>query len=173
MKIRATQEELNAIKIAMDKEKSVRVYKRYLALYLFLSGKICNEISDIIGITAITVCNLHKTYKKEGLAGIPDKSIPGRPVRLTQEQRNVLKQVILNNIPSDVGFLTDFNWTAGLIGKFIKREYGYDYSIRGITGLLKRMGLSYTRLTYVLAKADKEKQEQFVQNFETVKKTLE
>ncbi|MBP2632421.1 MAG: hypothetical protein H6Q70_3049, partial [Firmicutes bacterium] len=72
MKIRATQEELNAIKIAMDKEKSVRVYKRYLALYLFLSGKICNEISDIIGITAITVCNLHKTYKKEGLAGIPD-----------------------------------------------------------------------------------------------------
>ena len=34
------------------------------------------------------------------------------------------------------------------------------------------MGLSYTRPTYVLAKADKQKQEQFVQDFEKVKKLL-
>ncbi|WP_425058558.1 helix-turn-helix domain-containing protein [Sporomusa carbonis] len=48
-----------------------------------------------------------------------------------------------------VGFAAEFNCTAGLIGKYIKREYGYDYSIRGITGMLERMGLSYTRPTYV------------------------
>lgn len=37
--LRVTQEELNAIKSAMDAEKKVRVYKRYQALYLFLSGR--------------------------------------------------------------------------------------------------------------------------------------
>ena len=38
--------------------------------------------------------------------------------------------------------------------------------------MLERMGLSYTRPTYVLAKADKEKQEQFVQDFDDFKKTV-
>ncbi|WHH61381.1 winged helix-turn-helix domain-containing protein [Petroclostridium sp. X23] len=60
----------------------------------------------------------------------------------------------------------------GLIGRYIKREYGYNYSIRGITKMLEldRMGLSYTRPPYVLAKADKQKQEEFVQAFEKLKK---
>ncbi|WP_425058205.1 IS630 family transposase [Sporomusa carbonis] len=172
MRTRASQEELNEIKNAMNTEKRARIFKRYQALYLFLSGKTCKEVASIVGITANTVCNLHKIYQKEGLEGIPDKPISGRPPRFTSEQRVALKQVIINKVPSEVGFAAEFNWTAGLIGKYIKREYGYDYSIRGITGMLERMGLSYTRPTYVLAQADKQKQEQFVKDFEQVKKLL-
>ena len=59
-------------------------------------------------------------------------------------------------MPSELGFQAEFNRTAGLIAKYIKRQYGYDYSIRGITGMLDRMGLSYMRPTYVPAKADAE-----------------
>lgn len=169
--MRASQEELNLIKAAMDAEKKVRVFKRYQALYLFLSGKTCEETAQIVGITKTTVCNIHTTYKNEGLNGIPDKPVPGRPSRLNKEQQTALKAVILDKVPSEVGFPAEFNWTADLVGKYIKREYEYDYSIRGITGMLDRMGLSYTRPTYVLAKADKQKQEQFVQDFEKVKKT--
>lgn len=170
MIMRASQEELNSIKAAMDSEKKVRVFKRYQALYLFLSGKTGEEVAKIVGISPNTVSNIHTAYKNEGLKGIPDKPVPGRPSRLNAEQQVELKSVILNKVPSELGFPAEFNWTAGLIGKYIKREYGYDYSIRGITGMLDRMGLSYTRPTYVLAKADKQKQEQFVQDFETVKK---
>ncbi len=39
-----------------------------------------------------------------------------------------------------------------------------------MTIVLKRLGLSYTRPTYTLAKADPEKQKQFVQDFEECKK---
>lgn len=169
--MKASQEELDLIKAAMDSEKKARIFKRYQALYLFLSGKRGGEVAKIIGISPNTVSNIHTAYKNEGLKGIPDKPVPGRPSRLNEEQQTELKLVILNKVPSEVGFPAEFNWIAGLIGKYIKREYGYDYSIRGITGMLDRMGLSYTRPTYVLAKADKEKQEQFVQNFEKVKKT--
>ena len=170
--MRALQEELGCIKSAMNLEKKVRVYKRYQALYLFLTGKTREEVATIVGISPNTVSNIHTAYKKEGLIGIPDKPVPGRPARLTAEQQAELKRVILNNVPVDVGFSAEFNWTAGLIGKYIKRKYGYDYSIRGITGMLDRMGLSYTRPTYVLTKADKQKQEEFVQAFEKIKKNF-
>ncbi len=157
----------------MDSEKKVRVFKRYQALYLFLSGKTCDEVAEIVGITRTTVSNIHIVYKNEGLGGIPDKPVSGRPSRLNVAQIASLNDVILYKLPVEVGFPAEFNWTAGLIGKYINGEYGYEYSIKGVTKILKRMGLSYTRPTYVLAKADKQKQEQFIQDFEKVKKTVE
>jgi len=150
MKIRATPEKLAAIKFAMEKEKAPRVYKRYQALYLFLLGKTCKEVSKIVGLTDITVCNIHRAYKKMGLAAIPDKLIPGRPSRLTQKQLRELKNVILNKRPSDVGLSTSLPWTANLIAEYIKQKYDYTYSIRGITGMLERLGFIYVRPTYVL-----------------------
>ena len=150
--MRASQEELMIIKKAMDSEKKVRVFKRYQALYLYLSGKTCEEIAAIIGINKNTVSNINTIYKNQGLSGIPDKTIPGRPSRLNTDQQAALRVAILEKVPSELGFQAEFNWTAGLIAKYIKNEYGYDYSIRGITVMLERMGLSYTRPTYILAK---------------------
>lgn len=53
--------------------------------------------------------------------------------------------------PINVDFPVDYNWTAGLIGKWIEREYG---------------------VSYPLAKADPEKQEAFRETFAGIKKLL-
>ena len=90
--MRASEEELKTIKSAMDAEKKARVFKRYQAQYLFLSGKSCREVAEIAGITKDTVSNLHRTYRNEGLNGIPDKSKSGRPSRLNEEERAALKR---------------------------------------------------------------------------------
>lgn len=168
--MRVTKKELQKVKSAMDNEKSVRYFKRYQALYLFLSGMKCAEVAKIVGITKTSVSRIHQLYRKEGLSGIPDKAREGRPSKLTNDQKEQIKEMVLTKAPVEVGFPAEFNWTAGLIVKFVKREYGLNYSIRGITGIFERLGLSYTRPTYVLAKADKQKQEQFVKDFTKVKK---
>lgn len=168
--MRVPQEELDKVKAAMDTQKKVKIFKRFQALYLYLSGKTCKEVAKIVGLNKCTVSEINQIYKNEGLAGIPYKPPTGRPPKLTKEQQAGLKEIILNKLPVDVGFPAEFNWTAGLIAKYIKQEYGFDYTIRGITKMLDRLNLSYTRPTYVLAKADKQKQEQFVQDFENVKK---
>ncbi len=93
--MRASQEELDSIKAAMNLEKKVRVYKRYQALYLFFSGKKREEVAEIVGISPTTVSNIHTDYKNEGLKGIPDKPISGRPTRLTEEKQAELKWAIL------------------------------------------------------------------------------
>jgi transposase len=168
--MRITQKELEKVKSVMDNEKNVRYFKRYQALYLFLCGMKRAEVAKIVGITKTSVTRIHQLYRKEGLSAIPDKPREGRPPKLTSEQKEKIKEMILTKTPVEVGFPAEFNWTAGLIAKFIKREYGLSYSIRGITGIFERLGLSYTRPTYVLAAADKQKQEQFVHDFAKVKK---
>lgn len=169
--MRVSIDELEKVRVAMNTAKKVRDFRRYQSLYLYLSGKKCDEVAKIVGLNKGTVSRINQVYMKEGLAGIPDKPRKGRPPRLTPKQKAHIKKIILNKVPSEVGFPAEFNWTAGLIAKYIKREYGFDYSIRGITLILDRLGLSYTRPTYVLANADKEKQEQFIEDFKKVKKT--
>lgn len=171
--MRVSQEELKEVKSAMNAEKKARYYKRFQSLYFYLSGKTCAEVAEIVGLDKASVSRINQVYENEGLEGIPDKSRSGRPKRLTVEQETGIREMIINKLPSDFGFPAEFNWTAGLVAKYIKREYGFDYSIRGITGMLDRLGLSYTRPTYVLAKADKQRQEQFKQDFENLKKTIE
>lgn len=170
--MRIPQEELDEIYKAMKSEKNAKVYKRYQSLYLYHKGNTCKEISEILGIDPKTVSTINQLYYKEGLEGIVDKPRSGRPRRLSEIQEYEIKDMVLKKLPSDVGFPSDFNWTAGLIAKYIKKNYGQDYSIKGVTIILERLGLSYTRPTYVLAKADKDKQEQFKEEFETIKKTL-
>ena len=69
--MRASKEELGLVRAAMDTEKKARVFKRYQALYLFLSGKKCIEVAEIVGITKNAVSIIHIKYKTEGLKGIP------------------------------------------------------------------------------------------------------
>lgn len=77
-------------------------------------------------------------------------------------------------VPHNVGFTAKYNWTLEIIGEYINREFKQDYSIRGISKLMHRMGLSYTKPTYTLAAADEEKQRQFVETiFPRLKKLRE
>lgn len=87
----------------------------------------------------------------------------GAPERLTKEQQSQLKQTIMESLPHEVGFTAKFNWTLQLIGEYIKREFGKNYSIRGVSKMMHRLGLSYTKPTYTLAAADEEKQKAFVE----------
>jgi len=62
------------------------------------------------------------------------------------------------------------NWTAPLICCLVEKKYSVKYSERGMRDLLERIGLSYTRPTYTLAKANPQKQEEFKEKFKDLKK---
>jgi len=120
---------------------------------------------------AVMLCRSDKTiraylraYKNGGLEGLEMKYAPGMSCRLTPEQRDALKQVIMNQVPADVGFPAKFNWTLQIIAQYIENTYGFQYSLRGVSRLMERMNMSYTRPTYTLAAADPVKQKIFVED---------
>lgn len=64
------------------------------------------------------------------------------------------------------------HWTLSLVAQFIEREWKETYTLRGASKLLHSLGLSYTRPTYTLQKADPVKQNTFVQEtFPSLKKS--
>ncbi|MBP1997008.1 putative transposase [Paenibacillus eucommiae] len=111
-----------------------------------------------------------KAYRINGLKGLELGESPGRPSFLTEEQEDQVRKLLVDRRPSDVGFPSEMNRTAPLLQDWIQREFNVTYSERGTRKLLRLLGFSFTKPTYTLALADSEKQEQFKQAFETVKK---
>lgn len=108
----------------------------------------------------------------KGISGLVPKKQPGRARFLTAEQEAQVISIIVNQTPKEVGFPVEMNWTAPLIRDWIKQTFDVSFSERGTRDLLYRFGLSYTKPTYTLEKADLEKQVAFLEAFEQVKKLL-
>jgi transposase len=54
---------------------------------------------------------------------------------------------------------------------YIEQVFGYSYSIRGISKMKHRLGLSYTKPTYTLDDAEDKKQKEFAEStFKALKK---
>lgn len=125
------------------------------------------------GRAVATLCNYSKAYRKQGIQGLQIGRPPGRHRLLTAEQDQHVFEVVTNQTPESQGFPAPMNWTSPLVRKWIEQKWGIRYSDRGTRDLLYRLKLSFTKPTYTLAKADPQKQEEFKETFEELKKLLD
>jgi transposase len=155
--------QLRQVEDRIKQTKDRRMYERYQAIRLYLMGNTMKQIQTILGRTDKTIKSYIHKYEEHGLDGLNMKFSPGKPTRLSKEQQNQLKQTILDHVPNDVGFPAKYNWTLDIISAYIEREFKHTYSLRGVSKLMHRMDMSYTKPTYTLAAADEEKQKEFVE----------
>ncbi|QAA35314.1 IS630 family transposase [Clostridium manihotivorum] len=161
------------LQAAMKKTKNIRMYKRYSVVLKHFQGFQNKVIAEMEGLEEHAVGSYIKKYKVNGLEGLAMKKPSGAPRKLSPEQEQELIYVITNNTPDEVGFEAIKNWTIKLICQWVMLNFKIIIKHSSMAVILHRLNLSYTRPTYVLKKADKEKQEVFKRDFETLKKTLD
>jgi putative transposase len=161
---------VEAIKASERTERDKATLKRLLIIRLILEGYTIPQVMKIANCSEKTVYNCQTKYEASGIPGLSTKPKSGRNKKLTDEQEQVLYETIKTKLPSEVGFAPFANWTSSLAVQWIKANFNIEFSDRGLRNLFKRIGLSYTRPTYTLKKADPEKQADFVKEFEQIKK---
>lgn len=166
-----TKEEINLIRKLLRTTKNPVMYRKYFVIRLHMKSFTNKNIAETADLDPQTVGIYINTYKRLGVDGLIPKKPPGRPRFLSKEQEQQLYNTVSGKTPEDVGFNGVMNWTAKIACFWILNEFGVKYSVNGMLDLFHRLNLSYTRPTYVLAKADPEKQEQFKEDFNGVKKT--
>lgn len=167
-----TAQEVSVVKKLMKTTKDVVMQRKYLVIHLHMGGHKNKDIAEIVDLNVQTVGIYIKTYDTQGIPGLTPKKSNGRPTFLTKEQGSWLYTVISTKTPDEVGFDGFKNWTAKIACQLVSKEFGIKYSINGMLDLFHRLKLSYTRPTYVLSKADTEKQNQFKSDFGDVKKNF-
>src|SRR3990170_2706693 len=79
------------------REKAAQTARRILAIANAMEGMKRADAARAAGIERQSLCDAVKRYNAEGLAGLYDRKKPGRPERLSQdERRTALRQVILD-----------------------------------------------------------------------------
>ena len=166
-----TQVKIEALKAAERVENDKAKSKRLLIIRLRLEGYTIQQVMQITNCSEKTVYNCQTKYEAGGINGLTTKPKAGRDKKLTTEQENELYETIKTKLPNEVGFAPFANWTSSLATKWIMQTFGVAFSERGVRNIFERLGLSYTRPTYTLKKADPKKQAEFINDFEKVKKT--
>jgi transposase len=154
------------------KQTDVHLRARLTAVRLVMEGWTGKEAAHLCNLHRQSVSTYVKKFNEGGMDALLERKYgPGRECFLTEDQQNELKQVMLTSSPSDHGLGCAVSWTTPVIREYLKNTYDIKMSLTGILRMLWRLGLSYTRPTYVLAKADPEKQRVFRQEIDLIKKT--
>jgi transposase len=98
------------------------------------------EIALLLGVDDQTVRQWRRLYLKKGRDGLVSRKSPGRPRKLTAEQRQQFLEM-LKRPPKEFGFDT-FLWTTKMMAKLILEKFGVSHHHDHIGVLLHELGWS-------------------------------
>jgi len=130
-----------------------RVYQRLTAVLAVAAGKTPEEVAELLGVSLSQRGEWLRVFRHEGLASLWEIHNKGDPGNLTANQITQLK--------SQVG--TGCFRNSDQIRHWVESTFGVRYSPTGIKELLKRIGVSYHKVTGFLWKANPDKQRAFVE----------
>lgn len=158
-----SQNEILELKVA---HKSARQMPSYLSyrihvVILFGIGMTYSEISDILFLDEDTITSYVNKYLAGGLAELIKTNYKGSKKKLTEIQVELLCKELDENI----------HLTTKSVCQFIKTEFDVEYSERGMSALLKKIGFVYKKPDLVPGKADEALQDIFLEQFASFLKT--
>jgi transposase len=106
----------------------------------FQERKPLQEIASRLGVDLSSVKRWKRTRLAEGVEGLASKPHPGRPSRLSEEQRQSLVTMLLAR-PAAAGYRTDL-WTCKRVAQVVWKRFGVKYHPDHIRKILHDLGFS-------------------------------
>lgn len=132
-----------------------RIYQRLTAVLLVADGKPRYEVAEILQISLRQLGDWLGRFRNQGLEALCTLHYKGDPGKLTAPQVEQLKQEIS----------TGRFRNSDQIRRWLEDTFRVSYTSSGVKDLLRRVGVSYHKVTGFLWKADPEEQQQFVKKY--------
>jgi transposase len=129
-----------------------RIYQRLTALLAVAGGKTREEVAEFLGVSLTQLSEWLRIFRNEGLEAFCTLHNKGDPGNLTPAQVDQLKAQVR----------TGCFRNAAQIRHWVESTFQVRYSPTGIKDLLKRIGVTYHRVSGFLWKGDPDKQRAFV-----------
>ncbi len=143
--------------------KVKRYADRMKAILLLNSGYSFQEIGEILLMDDDTVRRYLNIYQEEGVKGLQRDLYVGSQPWLYEEEIEKLMSHLEDHV-----YLS-----AKEVCQYVKRTFGLDYTVPGMTALLHRLGFTYKKPKIVPGKADPELQKNFLRKYNRIKASKE
>lgn len=148
--VRALSDEERAELLAALKEwGNPAEVRRVRAVRLSDKGWTVPKIAEALDCTRWSVRHWFDRYEAEGLEGLKTRPRSGRPPKVDEHYREVLRQT-LETAPRQLGL--PFNrWTLPRLGIYMDKKTGVTVSVGHMSRLLKGLGYVYKRARHDLS----------------------
>jgi len=139
---------------------NLREVTRLKAVLAVFDGQPVKIVAQILRVSVEAIRIWLNKLVLLGPSGLKTKKAPGRASRLTKTQRKELKRLISRG-PQYCGF-PGACWRSPMIQEMILARFGVLYCAYYIPQLLKNMGFSYQKATFVAAKRSREDRQKWI-----------
>ena len=136
-----------------------RIYQRLTAVLAIASGKSREEVAELLGISLSQLGEWLRVFRNEGLDALCTLLYKGDPGNLTPHQVQQLKDEVAKGCFRN----------SDQIRHWLHKTFAVGYSSGGVKDMLKRVGISYHKVTGFLWKANPDKQKAFVKKYKRQK----
>jgi transposase len=150
---------------AYKQEHERRLADRSQCIILFAEGMAVNALRNVVFVGIKTIKKWIETFRTQGLGGLLSWGYTGQTGRLNDEQWAEVERELDTN----------FYRRAHEVAAFVKKQFGVEYSDRGMQALLRRKGYRHIKTRLVPGKVDEAKQQEqreFLQEYEILKADL-
>lgn len=154
-----TKDQINELRRAHRACKDKREADRIKAIYSLGTGSSVEEVVKILMLDEETLRNYVNRYQQGGIVELTQDHYKGSSAKLTSHELTELDEHLQQ---------TTYLTTEAIIA-YVEQAYHVFYSTSGMTALLHRLKFTYKKSKLVPAKADKEKQEQFLKDLEIIR----
>ncbi len=116
------------------------------ALLLVVEGQRPGWITEVLGLTRMSLGRWIHAVNEEGLAALKPKPRPGRPTRLEPKIQKVL-QAHLEKSPQEFG-LNRAQWDGPTVVAHLKRHFGITLKVRQAQSWMHHLGYRLKRASY-------------------------
>jgi transposase len=132
-----------------------RVYQRLAAVLAVDAGKTREEVADLLRVGLSQLGEWLRVFRNQGLDSLCTLHYRGDPGNLTPQQVEQLKEKVS----------TGCFRNSDQIRHWLFEAFHVVYSPSGVKDMLKRIGVSYHKVTGFLWKADPDRQKAFVKKY--------
>lgn len=163
-KQKITSISVSEIEAILKSKEDYKIASRLVCLLPLAKGESSRKAEELLLLSHNQICIWARRLNEFGIDGLKDKVKPGRTPKISLEQLDWLKNLVLYESPTKYGFNTE-TWTAPLLVKLLENECNLIYSDDAIYIILKKkLKLTHKKGRGFFAEANADVRENFVDN---------
>jgi transposase len=144
------------LELARDGLAEHRVARRANAIVLLDKGWGCAKVAGALLLDDDTVRGWFNAYRQNGVTGLSEFGHDGSACRLTADQQAALTAWVSGQLPRN----------TNVVGAWLRKNYGLNYSHAGLIALLHRLGFEYCKPCRIPRHLDEARQQAFIDGYE-------
>lgn len=151
-----TEEIKEEVKKLLQKEKSVVVKERLMAVNMYINGMKQEDVAKSLGRARGFVVRALKNYFQTGIEGLQEQRGGDRRSQLNSQEKKEIGDIVKNSTPIHAK-----GWDGKLVAHLIQDKYGVKCSRESAYRILHEQNISFKKAKKVNPKKSEEKIEEW------------